>query len=294
MAAALNEVAVAAVGGKLHVMGGSVLGFTGPYHQQYDPANDSWRPRALLPRSLDHIGVAVLNGKIYAVGGFIGVGASRRPEHRLRIRSGERHLAHPAADEGRPRLGRRGRARRQDPRHRRPQSPTATSVATHESLRSGDQHLEGARAAAEGARSRRGGRDRRQDSLRRRPLRRLDGQHRSARHLRSRRPTPGRRDRRCRRRAAGSPARVYKGLFLVLGGELPPQHVCARTKPTIRRPRPGSTLAPMPAGRHATGAAVSRRQRLSRGRLAAAGRGRRHRRADRVYLAVTTACAANR
>ena len=44
--AALAEVSVAAVDGKLHVMGGSVLGFTGPYHVEYDPATDRWRPRA--------------------------------------------------------------------------------------------------------------------------------------------------------------------------------------------------------------------------------------------------------
>ena len=37
--AALNEVTVAAVGGKIHVIGGSVLGFTGPYHLEYDPAD---------------------------------------------------------------------------------------------------------------------------------------------------------------------------------------------------------------------------------------------------------------
>jgi len=49
--ARLNEVAVAAVGGKIHVMGGSVLGFTGPYHVEYDPANDTWRARAPVPRS---------------------------------------------------------------------------------------------------------------------------------------------------------------------------------------------------------------------------------------------------
>src|SRR5215510_562255 len=72
MAAALNEVALAAVGGKIHVIGGSVLGVAGPYHQEYDIAKDTWRPRALLPRGLDHIGVAVLNGKLYAIGGFIG------------------------------------------------------------------------------------------------------------------------------------------------------------------------------------------------------------------------------
>ena len=75
--AALAEVSVAAIDGKLHVMGGSVLGFTGPYHVEYDPAADRWRPRAPLPRSLDHMGSAVLNGKIYTVGGFIGGGVHR-------------------------------------------------------------------------------------------------------------------------------------------------------------------------------------------------------------------------
>src|SRR4051812_38039872 len=54
--ARLNEVSVAAVGGKLHVMGGSVLGVTGPYHQEYDPATNRWRARAPVPRSLDHMG----------------------------------------------------------------------------------------------------------------------------------------------------------------------------------------------------------------------------------------------
>src|SRR6516162_1191775 len=58
--AALAEVSVAAIDGKLHVMGGSVLGFTGPYHVAYDPAANRWRPRAPLPRSLDHMGSTVL------------------------------------------------------------------------------------------------------------------------------------------------------------------------------------------------------------------------------------------
>src|SRR5262245_53614018 len=70
--AAINEVALAAVGGKVHVIGGSVLGIAGPYHQQYDPATDKWQARAHLPKGLDHIGVGVLNGKIYTVGGFVG------------------------------------------------------------------------------------------------------------------------------------------------------------------------------------------------------------------------------
>jgi N-acetylneuraminic acid mutarotase len=70
--AALDEVAVVYAAGKVHVVGGSVLGYTGPYHEEYDPATDKWRPRAGVPRSLDHIGATVLNGKVYAFGGFVG------------------------------------------------------------------------------------------------------------------------------------------------------------------------------------------------------------------------------
>ena len=49
--AALNEVTVTAVGGKIHVIGGSVLGFTGPYHVVYDPAADKWDARPLRSRT---------------------------------------------------------------------------------------------------------------------------------------------------------------------------------------------------------------------------------------------------
>ena len=69
---ARNEVALAAVGGKVHVIGGGVKGVAGTYHDEYDPATDRWRTRAPLPQGLDHIGTAVLNGKIYTVGGFVG------------------------------------------------------------------------------------------------------------------------------------------------------------------------------------------------------------------------------
>jgi N-acetylneuraminic acid mutarotase len=68
---ARNEVALAAIGGKVHVIGGSVKGVAGTYHDEYDPATDRWRTRAPLPHGLDHIGTAVLNGKIYTVGGFV-------------------------------------------------------------------------------------------------------------------------------------------------------------------------------------------------------------------------------
>jgi hypothetical protein len=65
--AALSEVAVAYAGGKVHVMGGSVLSVINPYHVIYDPAADRWSVGAPVPRALDHMGAAVLDGKIYHV-----------------------------------------------------------------------------------------------------------------------------------------------------------------------------------------------------------------------------------
>ena len=40
---ARNEVALAAVGGKIHVIGGNVEGVAGTHHDEYDPATDRWR-----------------------------------------------------------------------------------------------------------------------------------------------------------------------------------------------------------------------------------------------------------
>jgi N-acetylneuraminic acid mutarotase len=60
----------AAVGDRLFALGGGVAGKAVPRSEEYDPATDRWRPRAPLPQARDHLGVAVLNGKIYAFGGF--------------------------------------------------------------------------------------------------------------------------------------------------------------------------------------------------------------------------------
>jgi hypothetical protein len=46
---ARNEVALAAIGEKVHVIGGGVKGVGGTYHDEYDPATDRWRVRAPLP-----------------------------------------------------------------------------------------------------------------------------------------------------------------------------------------------------------------------------------------------------
>src|SRR5690348_425491 len=59
------EVSAAVVGDKLHAVGGATKGVAGPYHDEYDPATDRWRPRAPMPEGRDHLGVTVLNGKIY-------------------------------------------------------------------------------------------------------------------------------------------------------------------------------------------------------------------------------------
>ena len=56
---ARNEVALAAVDGKVHVIGGNIQNVAGTYHDEYDPATDRWRTRAPLPNGLDHLGAAV-------------------------------------------------------------------------------------------------------------------------------------------------------------------------------------------------------------------------------------------
>ena len=240
--AALNEVAVAAVGGKIHVMGGSVLGVTGPYHQEYDPATDKWRARAPLPRRLDHMGTAVLNGKIYAVGGFVGGGVHKDGQNAASEYD-------PATDTWRilaPMKAGRG----------------SVGVAALD----GKMHAIGGRSPdRQYGRHARGLRSRRPIPGRtsRRCRRRATTRRRSPPRARSispaaasaprpsaptcststiPRPTPGPPARRCRRRAAGLPGAYYKGLFMVLGGEVPPSR-CAptpRTKPTIPRPTPGA------------------------------------------------------
>src|SRR5438105_1959977 len=65
-----NEAAAVAIGGKLLAPGGSKQGKSMTRLDEYDPATDRWRERAPLPQPLDHLGVAVVNGKLYTFGGF--------------------------------------------------------------------------------------------------------------------------------------------------------------------------------------------------------------------------------
>ena len=59
LSAPRNEVALAATGGKLYVVGGSVGGNAVPLVDEYDPPSDGWRGRAPMPKGLDHLGIQV-------------------------------------------------------------------------------------------------------------------------------------------------------------------------------------------------------------------------------------------
>jgi N-acetylneuraminic acid mutarotase len=66
-----NHLAGAAFGGLIHIIGGrsSQLGTTGDVHEVYDPATDTWTTRAPLRTGRSGIGAAVLDGRIFVLGG---------------------------------------------------------------------------------------------------------------------------------------------------------------------------------------------------------------------------------
>lgn len=73
---AMAEVGVAALDGKVYVVGGTEQRDKAPpiwastLNMAYDPASNTWQQRAPLPQGLSHVGVAALDGKLYAIGGF--------------------------------------------------------------------------------------------------------------------------------------------------------------------------------------------------------------------------------
>lgn len=61
-----------ALDGRMHVVGGYGEGAVNrAYHHIYDPAADRWLLGAPLPRGANHVAVATLGGRVYALGGFI-------------------------------------------------------------------------------------------------------------------------------------------------------------------------------------------------------------------------------
>lgn len=79
-----TEIAAAAVGGKIYVVGGfsqpnlrNVLDFAISRDVEvYDPAADSWSVTTPLPEGRHHVGIATLDGFLYVIGGFAKAGLS--------------------------------------------------------------------------------------------------------------------------------------------------------------------------------------------------------------------------
>ena len=67
-----SEATAAVVNDKVYLISGNSRGNeANSLLQEYDPATDAWRDRALMPSVASHAGAAALNGKIYVVGGFV-------------------------------------------------------------------------------------------------------------------------------------------------------------------------------------------------------------------------------
>jgi N-acetylneuraminic acid mutarotase len=66
-----GESAMAAMNGKLYVLGGYTPGNeASPRAEEYDPGSKAWRVLPSIPRAVSHPGAAALDGKLYVVGGF--------------------------------------------------------------------------------------------------------------------------------------------------------------------------------------------------------------------------------
>ena len=69
-----------ALDGKMHMVGGyGAQRVDRNYHHVYDPAADKWLDAPALPRGANHVGVVVLDGRLYAIGGHIE--QNRKPDN---------------------------------------------------------------------------------------------------------------------------------------------------------------------------------------------------------------------
>jgi len=73
MPTARQEVAVAALGDRVFVIGGfGPNAEASPLVEVYDVAGDRWEPRASLPHPVHHAAAAVVGGRLYVLGGYTG------------------------------------------------------------------------------------------------------------------------------------------------------------------------------------------------------------------------------
>jgi N-acetylneuraminic acid mutarotase len=79
-----TEVAAAALNGKIYVVGGfekpsfgNVMNFAiTPSVEVYDPATDQWTAKSPMPTGLHHVGIGVVGGRLYVIGGYSKSGLS--------------------------------------------------------------------------------------------------------------------------------------------------------------------------------------------------------------------------
>jgi len=75
MPTARTNLSTSAVNGRVYAIGGR-LGNNSLFStvEEYDPATDTWTPKAGMPTARTMLTTSVLNGKIYAIGGSISIG----------------------------------------------------------------------------------------------------------------------------------------------------------------------------------------------------------------------------
>jgi N-acetylneuraminic acid mutarotase/glucose/arabinose dehydrogenase len=70
MSFARHELGIASIDSRVYAIGGNVGSPAARKVEEYNTTTKTWRTMADLPEGLDHIGVAVVNGKIYVLGGL--------------------------------------------------------------------------------------------------------------------------------------------------------------------------------------------------------------------------------
>ena len=74
--------------GRMHIVGGyGEQRVDRPYHHVYDANTDRWIEAAPLPRGANHVGVVFLDGRLYAIGGF--VDQNRKPHNECFVFDGK-------------------------------------------------------------------------------------------------------------------------------------------------------------------------------------------------------------
>src|SRR5207247_758982 len=85
-----GALAVAALAGKLHAVGGYNRDGNTSAHEVYDPATDSWTVLAPMPTARDHHPAAPLNRRFYAIGGRLYLRDERRAPARRVVQQRQR------------------------------------------------------------------------------------------------------------------------------------------------------------------------------------------------------------